>query len=68
MKTYKFFYDINQTRFQGTLTNKQTEGINYKLKTFDIYDITDDRWRAYMLATSLHETVRTLQPILERGR
>ena len=68
MKTYKFFNEINNTLFNSTLTNKQKEGINYKLKTFDIYDITDDRWRAYMLATSYHETARTMQPIEERGK
>ena len=68
MKTYKFFNEINNTLFNSTLTNKQKEGINYKLKTFDIYDITDDRWRAYMLATSFHETARTMQPIEERGK
>ena len=68
MKTYKFFNEINQTLFKGTLTNKQKEGINYKLKAFDKHDITDDRWRAYMLATSFHETARTMQPIEERGK
>ena len=68
MKTYKFFNEINNTLFKGTLTNKQKEGINYKLKAFDKHDITDDRWRAYMLATSFHETARTMQPIEERGK
>ena len=68
MKTQKLFNEINNTLFNSTLTNKQKEGINYKLKTFDIYDITDDRWRAYMLATSYHETARTMQPIEERGK
>ncbi|NLD23788.1 MAG: hypothetical protein GX670_06125 [Bacteroidales bacterium] len=68
MKTYKLFNEINQTLFKGTLTNKQKEGINYKLKAFDKHDITDDRWRAYMLATSFHETARTMQPIEERGK
>ena len=68
MKTQKLFNEINQTLFKGTLTNKQKEGINYKLKAFDKHDITDDRWRAYMLATSFHETARTMQPIEERGK
>ncbi|MBF6598336.1 MAG: hypothetical protein ITF98_08935 [Fermentimonas sp.] len=68
MKTYKFFNEINNTLFKGTLTNKQKEGINYKLKAFDKHDITDDRWRAYMLATSFHETARTMQPIEEIGK
>ena len=68
MKTHKLFNEINQTLFKGTLTNKQKEGINYKLKAFNTHDIIDDRWRAYMLATSFHETARTMQPIEERGK
>lgn len=68
MKIHKFFSEINKTLFRGALTNKQREGINYKLKAFDKHDITDDRWRAYMLATSFHETARTMQPIEERGK
>ncbi len=68
MKTDKLFNEINKTLFKGTLNSKQKEGIKYKLKAFDKHDITDDRWRAYMLATSFHETARTMQPIEERGK
>ena len=68
MKTYKFFNEINITLFKGNLNNNQKQGINYKLKAFDKYDIHDDRWRAYMLATSFHETARTMQPVEEIGK
>ena len=68
METDKFFNEINKTLFKGSLSNRQKQGINYKLKAFDKHDNTDDRWRAYMLATSYHETARTMQPIEESGK
>src|SRR5690554_4473404 len=68
MKPQEFFNEIENTLFNGTLSEKQRQGINYKLKAFDTHDIIDDRWRAYMLATSYHETARTMQPIEEKGR
>ena len=68
MKPQEFFNEIEKTLFNGTLSEKQRQGINYKLKAFDTHDIIDDRWRAYMLATSYHETARTMQPIEEKGR
>src|SRR5690554_3104739 len=68
MKPQEFFNEIEKTMFNGTLSEKQRQGINYKLKAFDTHDIIDDRWRAYMLATSYHETARTMQPIEEKGR
>ena len=68
METDKFFNEINKNLFKGSLSNRQKQGINYKLKAFDKHDNTDDRWRAYMLATSYHETARTMQPIEESGK
>lgn len=50
------------------MTQSQIDGVNFKLDAFDRAGITDDRWRAYMLATSYHETARTMQPIEEYGR
>ena len=68
MKTYKFFNEIDITLFKGSINSNQKQGINYKLNAFDKYDIHDDRWRAYMLATSFHETARTMQPVEEIGK
>ncbi len=62
-----FFNEIRRTIF-GSLTKSQVDGINFKLDAFDKAGIKDNRWRAYMLATSYHETARTMQPIEEYGK
>ena len=63
-----FFSSIRTSLFSGRLTPKQVEGINFKLDAFDKAGITDNRWKAYMLATSYHETAKTMQPIEEYGK
>lgn len=62
------FSEIKTSLFNGRLSQSQVDGINFKLDAFDDFRICDDRWRAYMLATSYHETARTMQPIEEYGR
>lgn len=68
MNRQLFFQEINRSLFRGKLNNRQREGILYKLAAFDKFDVIDDRWRAYMLATSYHETAHTMQPIEEWGK
>jgi len=63
-----FFDEIGRSLCNGALTPSQREGVEYKLTAFERYDIADDRWCAYMLATSYHETAGTLQPVEEAGR
>ena len=63
-----FYKEISKTLFYGRLTPRQKRGIETKLTAFDIYDIFDVRWQAYMLATCYHETARTMQPIEEIGK
>jgi putative chitinase len=63
-----FFQDIQKSLFNGRLNNSQKRGIDNKLTAFDIYDIVDVRWQAYMLATCYHETARAMQPIEEIGK
>ncbi len=68
MNRQLFFQEINRSLFRGKLNDRQREGgILHKLAAFDKFDVTDDRWRAYMLATSYHETAHTMQPIEEWG-
>ena len=62
-----FFDMIGRTLCNGALTPSQRRGLEQKLTAFERYDIADDRWCAYMLATSYHETAGTLQPVEERG-
>jgi len=68
MNRQLFFQEINQSLFRGKLNDRQREGILRKLAAFDKFEVTDDRWRAYMLATSYHETAQTMMPIEEWGR
>lgn len=68
MNRIKFFETINKSLFGGRLTARQRAGIECKLDAFDAYDVPDHRWRAYMLATSYHETAATMQPIEEYGK
>ena len=63
-----FFQVINRSLFRGKLNDRQRKGIFYKLMAFDKFEVTDVRWRAYMLATSYHETAQTMMPIEEWGR
>ncbi len=63
-----FYMEVSKLLFNGQISQTQIKGIEYKLNAFDKYDIFDDRWRAYMLATSYHETGRTMQPVEEKGR
>ena len=68
MNRHLFFQEINRSLFRGKLNDRQREGILHKLAAFDKFDVTDNRWRAYMLATSYHETAHTMQPIEEWGK
>lgn len=68
MNSTAFFNSIKASLFNGRLTQKQVEGINFKLEAFNQSGIRDNRWKAYMLATSYHETAKTMQPIEEYGK
>src|SRR5690554_4272251 len=68
MNRQLFFQEINRSLFRGNLNDRQKEGILYKLAAFDKFEVSDIRWRAYMLATSYHETAQTMMPIEEWGK
>lgn len=66
----KFFFDqVRSTLFGGQLRKTQVDGLTTIL---DVWELglakKDDRWLAYMLATTHHETDRTMQPIEEYGK
>ncbi len=63
-----FFESISGSLFNGRLSPAQRRGIEHKLSAFDRHGIADDRWRAYMLATSYHETAATMLPVEEKGK
>jgi len=64
-----FFSNARLNLFGGTLTSKQVQGLTAILDQWEAkYKDKDDRWLAYMLATTHHETGRTMQPIEEWGK
>ena len=68
MNRQVFFDEIRHSLFSDRITQSQVEGINFKLAAWERSGLTDIRWLAYMLATSYHETAKTMQPIEEYGR
>jgi predicted chitinase len=66
----EFFYDyVRGHLFGGRLRQAQVNGLNAILDEWDrAYAKKDDRWLAYMLATTHHETAMTMQPIEEYGK
>lgn len=66
----KFFFDnVRSQLFDGRLTQKQVNGLTAILNEWEKnYAKKDDRWLAYMLATTHHETDRTMSPIEEYGK
>lgn len=63
MTPAKFFAAVRKGPFNG-LTQPQVVGLNALLDVTEGQPIT---WRAYMLATTFHETAATMLPITERG-
>ena len=63
-----FYLEIGKSLFSGRLSSAQQDGIEVKIEAFDRHGIEDERWRAYMLATSYHETAFTMQPVEEIGK
>ncbi len=60
-----FFDGIRPDLFGGTLAQPQVEGIDAILDEWEARKLTDLRWLAYMLATTYHETNKTMQPVRE---
>jgi putative chitinase len=65
-----FFFDqVRRTLFDGKLKQAQFDGLNAIVTEWEQnHSDQDDRWLAYMLATTHHETGRTMQPIEEWGK
>jgi putative chitinase len=64
-----FFFQVKKLLFSGTLRQSQTDGLNAILDGWEgQYSGDDDRWLAYALATTYHETDQHFQPIEEYGK
>ena len=64
----KFYNEVRNSLFAGRLLAPQVAGIDYILSCWMASGLKDLRWLAYMLATTFHETARTMQPIEEYGK
>lgn len=66
----KLFFDmVRKPLFQGSLTQQQVDGMNYKLDVWEKNHGSEDmRWLAYCLATSKHETASKMWPVEENGK
>jgi putative chitinase len=62
-----FFTAVRNDPFGGKLTQPQVDGINILLAEWDKRHLTDLRWLAYILGTTMWETAYTMQPVAEYG-
>jgi len=68
MRRDVFFNAVRSKPFGGSLSDNQVKGMSAILDEWDRRRVMNDpRWLAYMLATTYHETARTMQPIREKG-
>ncbi len=67
MNRATFFAAVRGNPFGGSLSQPQVDGMTAILDEWDRRKLPDLRWLAYMLATTFHETARTMQPIAEFG-
>jgi putative chitinase len=64
-----FFGQVRRLLFLGSLRQSQVDGLNVILDGWEAqYAADDDRWLAYALATTYHETDQKIQPIEEYGK
>jgi predicted chitinase len=64
----EIFFDIVREDLFGPLDQQQVDGMNDILTVWEKYRSDHDlRWLAYMLATTMHESASTMQPIEEYG-
>src|SRR5438067_8286897 len=63
-----FFQTIRAKLFKNKMTQSQCDGIEAILKEWELRQLSDLRYLAYMLATVFHETAATMQPIEEYGK
>jgi putative chitinase len=64
----KYYFDnVRGALFSGSMSQSQVDGQTVLLDYAEQLG-WDDRWTAYVLATTFHETAQTMQPIAEYGK
>ena len=61
------FYNNYRLNF-GKISSSQVKGYEAIFNEWDNRKLKDTRWLAYMLATTYHETAKTIAPIEEYGK
>lgn len=67
IKRIDFFNNFKIKFNMKSLTQNQVDGIEAIFHEWELSENTDMRWLAYALATTWHETARTMWPITEYG-
>ena len=63
-----FFDSVRASLFNGVLSQRQVDGMNYLLDVWEkVFPSEDIRWLAYALATAFHETAYMMVPLEEYG-
>jgi hypothetical protein len=68
MDRKKFFDSLRADLFNGHLTQQQVDGMNTILAEWNLRELKDLRWLAYMLGTTYHETGGAMWPVEEAGK
>ena len=63
MNKQVFFSAVKKTLFGGKLTQSQVSGMDSILDSFELNGVTDNCYRAYMLATVYHECAKRCNPL-----
>jgi putative chitinase len=63
-----FYKLVKSFFFNGKLAQSQVDGIEIIFSEWESRNLQDLRWLSYMLATVMHETAKTFQPIAEYGK
>ena len=68
-----FFDSVRETLFNGVLTQRQVDGMNYLLDQWEKYfekksEANSHHWLSYAMATAFHETAYMMVPIEEYGK
>jgi predicted chitinase len=63
-----FFSKVRLSLFNKAITQKQVDGLETILNEWDKRGLEDKRFLAYILATTFHETAKTMQPIEEYSK
>ena len=65
----EFFFDYIRHKLHfGRLKQSQVNGYNKILDFWENENLKDVRWLAYVLATTYHETDKTIKPLKEYGK